>query len=221
MTPEITGIFQGDVILRAALLEGIADLRRNPYLLDYIFASLPKDALTAKKYGTQEVAQAKKWFQATEIVVFQSVRLDKPKFPCISVSMVGESEAENTIADVHYLPQDTDSEEWPALTPAFSPMSYVASTGCMVLPSETTSDLIVAPGMVVVDDNNVPHTIVEVDDRNTIFLDANTVAPFTKAVIKGETPSRIVTIESVREKEIFEVDFSVQGLCLWEPAVAL
>lgn len=211
MNSEITGWFQSDVIIRSALVEGIADLRRNPYLIDFIFASLAKDDLTKAVYGEKEIAQAKKWFRATEIPVFMATRLDKPKFPCVSISLLESSETENTLADVHSTPSEDNDSEWPDLSDPFSPTSYTASTGIMVLPTVVTDNLILAPGMVIMDDVGRAHTILEVSDRDTIVLAENTVAAFGNATVRGQRPSRVTTIESCKMKEAYQIGCHVMG----------
>src|SRR6476646_6304158 len=50
-TTNCKGVFQGDIIIRTALIEGMRDIRRQPWLLDYAFASLAQDDLTKSVYG--------------------------------------------------------------------------------------------------------------------------------------------------------------------------
>ena len=212
---QITGIFASDVVIRTALLEGINDLRRYPYLLDFVFAFLPKDALTAKMYGLKEQAQARKWFQRSNIPIFLSTRLDKPKFPCISIGLLESIESENTLADVHYNPKEDGTLDWPALTDPFCPTGFTSSTGVMKLPDAVTSQLVLAPGMMLIDDIGGVHEILDVTDQSTIVLAAGTTASFTQAIIKGAPPSAIVAIESCRAKESYSIGCHVQGEDVW------
>lgn len=87
------GIFQSDIVLRTALVAGLADLRENPALLDYVFASLPKDALTYKVYGEEQVKMAKDWFLSQEIPVFMNTRIDESKVPCVTIAVQSSSES--------------------------------------------------------------------------------------------------------------------------------
>ena len=208
---EITGIVQSDLLIRSALIEGIADLRRHPELLDYVFASLPRDELTASAYGQKEADLAKGWFLKTEVVVFMSTRLDKPKFPSLSISLLESSEAEKTLADVHSTPQEDNDLEWRDLTPRFAPSGYTASTGVMTIPDVITAELFLSPGMVIMDSVGVSHEIVDVTDRGTIVLAEGTVADFGHATIRGASPSRVVTIESVKMKESYQIGCHVHG----------
>lgn len=211
MTSEIIGLFQGDIIIRSALLEGIADLRRNPWLLQYVFASLKYDDLTSRVYGQKEIDQAAKWFMATEIPIFMSARVDKSKFPCVSISQVDSSETELTLADVHYKPSEDNDLQNPPLTAVFAPVSFVSSTGVMIVPDSVTANLILAPGMVIYDDTGRGHPILEVTDRSTFSISAGVTNSFSHAVIKGAAPSRIATLESVKERETYQIGCHVQG----------
>lgn len=47
---EAQGIVQSDILIRSALIAAISDLRANPYLLQYCFASLVNDNLTWQEY---------------------------------------------------------------------------------------------------------------------------------------------------------------------------
>ena len=211
MSSELTGIFCGDIIIRSALIEGIADLRRNPYLLPFVFASLKYDELTKKEYGVKEINQGCKWFLKTEIPVAFSARIDKPKFPIVTISQMDSSEQEMTFSDTHYTPQEDSSLFDPALTDPFIPVSYVASTGTMVVPDSVSANLILAPGQLIFDDVGVGHPILTVTDAVTVTIAVGCTASFTRAVIKGATPAQIVTIESVKESETYQIGCHVEG----------
>ena len=207
----ITGIHQSDIIIRTAILEGIADLRRNPYLLDYVFASLNKDDLTSKVYGQKEISQAKSWFLKTDVPVFLNTRQDKSKFPCISVGLNSSIEQENTLADVDGYVQEDVQLSWDALTPVFVPTGYDPFTGQMKVPSNISENLLIYPGMVLMDDLNIPHEILDIIDQNTVQIQPLTNAPFNKCVIKGQPPTQTVTLESCKVQENYSIGVHAQG----------
>lgn len=134
-----TGIAQTDIIVRTAIIAGLADLRANPDLLDYVFASLPRDALTYRQYGEEQVSLAKEWFLSQEIPVFMNTRMDDSKLPCITIAMTGSSETEETLGDVSYQPAE-EAIQQPTLVYSgpFTPLSYDAVTGYLRLPSDFT-----------------------------------------------------------------------------------
>ena len=76
METRTIGIVQGDVIVRAALIAGLQELRSRPHLLDYVFAWLPKDELSSGQYGA-EPETVKRWFLANNVAVVSGRRLDQ------------------------------------------------------------------------------------------------------------------------------------------------
>lgn len=210
-TTSTLGIHQSDVIVRTAIIAAIQDLRANPWKLDYVFASLPKDELTAKSYGEKDIAQAKKWFLATEIPVMMLPRIDHGKLPAISIKLLESSESEVTLGDVHYLEKEDAELDWPALSDPFTPTTYDQATGNMALPDSVLEHLIVVPGMKVVDYTGQAHEILDILDDGRIQLAAGTVADFSNAVIKGSRPVANVTLESAWYKETYQVGVHVSG----------
>lgn len=206
---EALGIHQSDLIIRSAIIAALDDLRANSWLLDYAFASLPKDLLTKDEYGEREIAAARRWFLNTKVNVFMSTMVNEPSFPAISITLMDSIEAETTLGDVHYLPQQDDDRTWPALTEAFTPVSYSQASGEMVLPEAVT--LVLAPGQQILDAEGRAHEILEVLDDRKVTIRAGTIADFTGAVIKGRRPSGVVEFESVRHKETYSIGCHVQG----------
>src|SRR5574338_1571034 len=84
---EALGIHQSDVIIRTAIVAALADLRADPRVLDYIFASLPADEKTREDYGEKSVAAAKKWFLNNKIEVSMVPVMDKAKAPLITIKL--------------------------------------------------------------------------------------------------------------------------------------
>ena len=208
---EALGIHQSDVIIHSAIEQAIADIRANPVLLDYVFASLPRDSLTAPKYGQKEVDQAKKWFLATEIPVVMRNRLDEVKLPAISIGLLESSEAENTLADTHYIPQEEADVVWPVLAGPFSPVSYNQTTGVLVVPEAVGDALSITVDMVVVDRDGVTHAITEVTDAYTIVLAPGTIANFSSALIKTAQPQLITQLESLAFRETYSIGCHAQN----------
>lgn len=209
---EALGIFQSDIAIRSAIIMAIADLRANPWLLDYVFASLPKDELTMKAYGEKEVAAAKKWFSNTNIPVFLNVRQDDSSLPCISIMLQDSTEAENTLGDIHYVPSEqVATNTWPILAGPFNPITYSAATGIMQVPDSIGNGIIIAPGMVLVDKIGKSYPILEVFSRSSFTIASGTIADFGSALLKGAKPAFIAQLESLSMKETYVLGCHVQG----------
>ena len=211
------GLSQTDLLLKTALEVGIHELRRRPDLIDYCFAWLPKDQLTAATFGENELTQARRWFLATEIPVVAGYLLDRAKLPCVSVTMLRDSEAQNTLADSHY---DTHEYRggWPDLSCPFVPVAYSPATGVMRLPKEVVSALFVVAGQVLVDRLGRTAEIRERLSRDQIRVDADIQLEVSGLVIRGRKPAKLVTLRSAYFEESFLVGAHVmddQSRTIW------
>jgi hypothetical protein len=201
---EVRGVFASDLIIRTALLEAIKDIRRNPWLLDWCFASLLKDPLTLNEYGQKEIDEAKKWFLHTEIPVFMSTRIDDVKMPAISIHLASSAEDAATLSDVHYQVSEEVDTAWPALAGPLTPLGYESPTGRMNLDGDDLEGLVLVPGMLTVDRTGKVRPILEVQEDNVIIVEPG-VVDFRDMLIKGGQPKLIADIESVICKETYQI----------------
>lgn len=99
---EVTGIFQGALILRSAVLRAMQELRENENLIRDCFASLPQDDLTKERYGEKTVEECVRWFVNANIPVKLGISLTQLTSPCVSIELNNGDEAEATLGDVDY-----------------------------------------------------------------------------------------------------------------------
>jgi hypothetical protein len=215
---RIVGIHQSDIIIRSAIVAALADLRANPFLLNYVFASLPQDTLTWKEYGEKDLQQARNWFLRTNIPVSVLPRFDESKFPQITIELVESAEVapEATLGDVNYETGENSTDNsttWPVLSSKFTPASYDMETGTVVLPSEPDGISIFA-GMYLVDRKGRSHEIHDVTSQSEFSIAPGTIADFRGSVLKGANPGWKVSVESSSFKESYRIGIHVQG----EPA---
>lgn len=211
---EVIGVAQTDVIVRGALVVILDHFRKNPFYIDYALASLPQDALTAHKYGTEERARAKEWFIKTNIPIIMTPRPfdGNPEMPCVALSCLSDDEANNTLGDVHYEPREEVEQRFANLTPPFHPVSYSALTGIMVVPDTIAANLTIASEtMAVLDAKGRAHVIQDVYERNRFSLLEGTVANFNPCSIRPAIPPIIAGIESMVAKESFGVTCCTVG----------
>jgi hypothetical protein len=198
------GIAQGDIIVRTAIIAGLADLRENPKLLNYVFSSLPKDALTYRNYGEEQVKLAKDWFLSQDIPVFMNTRVDESKVPCITIGQASSNEAEASLGDVHYDTTEEDYDEEPIVYGGpYNPLNYVASTG--VLTMNSSFDLNVFPGQYVRDNRGGMHLISDVLDAYTLVIDPNLNVPLSGLYVVSAPKKKTVSLESVEFRETYEI----------------
>lgn len=200
---EVSGIHQSDLIIRSAIVEGLADLRANPKLIAEIFEGLTKDALTKDEYGQLEQEQAKKWLISTEIPVFMNTRLDEAKLPAISIALQESAETEATLGDLHYIPSEVSYANWPVLAGPFSPLAYSPSSGLMKLP--TLTGVYLAMGQVLIDSEGKEHEITEVLDDDLVSVAPNTIADFSRALLKTSKPNQNTQLESLCFRETYQI----------------
>ena len=208
---KILGIFQGDVIVRTAIIEGMRRLYSDPDLLHSVFESLAQDDMTLKEYGESQIKQAQRWFLENKVPVHLSVRVANMNLPCITIALRDSIEADQTHGDVNYETQESTVGDWPPLTKPFTPTSYSTITGMMQLPQDTCADVIVAPGMYIVTRNGNQYVILDELDDGLIAIQPGTIDDFTGCVLKGAQTKYVTTIESVTFKETYEIGIHTQG----------
>lgn len=216
MTTEANGIFQADLLIRHALLQGIKELRANAWLQDYVLMWAKQDELTAGLYGQKEIEAFKKWFQNQKIAVITPGTLVPIKSPAVTIALVSSAEEDNTLADTHYVPQeDVPQAEapWPDLTAKFTP-TYTLADGTIVLPPDVASAIVVFPGMVIMDAQGTPHEIVSVENETTLKIEAGMPLDFRNATLRAGSPAYVQTLHSAKFKESYQIGCHVDG----EPA---
>lgn len=208
---ELQGIFQGDVIVRSAIIRAMDAVRDDPRLLEHIFHSLVEDDVTNDVYGEKQVDIARRWFMNTEIPVLMNFRAAEEAVPCITIALQESQEAEQTHGDVHYVPQEATPGDWPALTDPFTPQAYAPTSGIMVLPPEVVGDLILVAGMLIVTRDGREYPIKQNLGDNEISLAPNTRDDFTNCFVKGPTDRFTTKVESVVFKEVYQIGIHVLG----------
>jgi hypothetical protein len=203
------GIFQSDIIILTALKAAIQDLRANPFLLQSIWASLPQDEQTARRYGELERKKAIEWFTRNDIPVVIDWRLEgtPPAKNFLSVSLLNSDEAENTLADINSTPSEDTEADWPILLGPVD-MNYDATTGALTVPN--VDGVIFAPDMVVLDTTGKDHLVLSADG-NTVYIETNANASFRNACIKGQKPRLITGLESLSFKETYRIGCHATG----------
>lgn len=212
ITTQTIGIFQSDLIIRSAIMQGLAELRAKDWLLDFCFASLTQDALTSADHGQSAIDRAKEWFLAQQIIVMMNTTNNPPTtFPVISIQLVSSNEDSKTHGDVNYDPTEDNTMQWPVLYGPFNAVSYTPKTGVLVLPADVASKLVLGPGQLIIDKVGGMHMIIDVIDDVSVHIDKNLTVDFTQAVVKGQAPALITSIESVIFSETYQIGVHCQG----------
>jgi hypothetical protein len=203
------GIFQGDIIIRTALVAAINDIRKNPWVLDYVFASLTKDDLTKNTYGQKEIDKAKEWFLNSDIPVVNSLRIDNIRLPCISISLQESSEQENTLADKNYQTEEIYEDVYPLLCGPFGALSYDPTTGEMLLPNSVVEIVPPNEGMLIEDYSGNIHTILAAEGAR-VWIAPNQLFSPAKLWLKSRFPQK-VQLEAVNFRENYVIGCHSRG----------
>lgn len=208
---EIIGIHQSDIIIRSAIMAGIAELRASPYLLDYAFASLRYDNLTKSEYAGQ-VEIAKEWFKKTNIWVYMAQNTNEVKFPCVTISLASSNEDETTLADVHYEPTEDVDLGPEVLAGPMVAESYDPDTGYVVFSVESLNNLILAPGMVLITKSGAQYPVLDCPDiTTTIKIETGLQLDLEDCRIFSPRPGHVADVGSVAFKETYAIGCHVDS----------
>ncbi len=216
------GMVPSDILIRGAIVAGLDDLRKNPFLLDYIFMWYSNDDLTRGTYGDTERQRAKNWFLKNEIFVSMNYRADDVKFPLVSIGLQSSSEDLSTLADVNYETQeDVPSEEVTTapdiLLGPFTPKSYNSTTGLVTLPDNLTTDNVFENTILVNTATNTGYPITQVSAGGTFLITPRITANFTNCYVAPIDSFYVATLESC----LFKQTFSIKVFAQSEPVFVL
>jgi hypothetical protein len=212
------GLVPVDILLIGAINAGIADLRKKPYLLDFLFNWFSQDDLTSKFFGDQEKQRAKDWFLQNKIDCTLAIRQDLPKFPLISVNLTSSNEDMATMGDVDPdISEDIDMTE-ANVTPVkvlgpFTPQAYDSTTGIVTLPDGFTTTLVFENQLLVDSKNSIGYTILKVIDDSTFAIDTDINANFQNAYVASADTTTSVSLESC----FFRQSYSIKCFAQNEP----
>lgn len=212
------GIFQSDVLIRTAIIQGFKELTENPWMMDYTFAWLPDDELTksARDYGDEGLKNAKEWIVNNAVTVSMAYRTDRPKLPLIGIELLDSTEAQATLGDVHHdttenIPAtDIVINPSPVLGP-FTPKSFNSATGKITLPDALNTSS-VFEGMILYDAvANKGYPIGEVLSASTFTIDPKVRANFSRAYVAPRESFMVVPLQSLLFRESYRITCYVQA----------
>lgn len=210
------GIVPSDILIRTAIIAGLDDLRKNPFLLDYCFNWFSQDSLTSTVYGDAHKNDAKEWFLKHKIVVRMNYDIDEPKFPLVSIGLKNSTEDQGALGDVNYDTSDeVDVSELNVsptrITGKFTPDEYDSSTGIITVPSSINLTDIYS-GMIVLDTNsNVGYVIENIIDTNKIKIADGSIPNLTNMVISSVDNFYIASLEALSFRETYDIKCFAQS----------
>jgi hypothetical protein len=151
-----SGIFCGDVIIKAAIDRGLDDLRKNPWLIRHAFSSLLATPYIADKYGKKQVEAVTEWFLNNRVDIYMRPRNDKDILPCVTITPGSCPEipdmkhmADLSTETVILMPLEI-GRPIPFVVKPFTPLSYDSSTGEVGIDITLPGFSSISPGMILV-----------------------------------------------------------------------
>ena len=218
VTDTIIGFPHSELLIKGAIDAALADIRSNPYLLDYVFMWYTNDTLTNNLYGEKARQAAKKWIMNTEIFVSMAYRVDLPKFPMISILPRSSTEDYSTLGDVNYdtidnvsEPQDLQVNPNIVVGPFNSPgYNYIPSTGTVTLPTALSMANVMVNMLLVDVVNNIQYPILTIVSATQFTIAPNVNINLTNAYVTS-AGGQTVTVESVLFRESYDIYCYVMG----------
>lgn len=212
------GMVPEDLLVAGAISEAIEDIRKNSWLLDYVFNWLNKDWVSKKFYGDAEKKAAIDWFLNNKIFVSPStLREDQIVFPMVTIGLQQANEDLSSLGDVNFEiddsvdPEQLLKEQDLIVLGPFS-AGYDALTGYVkIIGSLNTVN--VFSGQRLYDLKNKKfYTIQDVIDSQTLQIDADLEnVDLNSAVVVGSSLKATVTLESVEFKQQYSIRCFVQN----------
>lgn len=184
------GFVVSDLVIESVLREGFTAVRRDPTILDDVFAQLKQIApVIDKKYGDKEVRKIKEFFQNKEVSIVQAFSQVVDNLPCISIQLIDNTESlkyahlDDWEEDVQK--QFTDPEKIAALVilSAITVTSYDAASGTVYVTDGANLDAIHANQLYVDSDGNEFPIIGGI--VNTTGAKQFVIKPFSEPELSG------------------------------------
>jgi hypothetical protein len=168
-----------DILIKTFIEASLADLRKNEWILQDIFADVSSDPLSKALYGDKEVRRAIEWFKTVNIPVIHTLRVgDDPTFPCITVvsNSISEQQERASLADYGEEEEDFDPRKANKVPQrvydTFTPLSYDPTTGIMEMGQGMKTSAII-PGQFLVSKSGKAYQITECIDDVSFKTTAN------------------------------------------------
>jgi hypothetical protein len=175
----MSGIFQGDILIKTAIELGMDDMRKNPWLLDHLLSDLTHIKYVSDKYGKKQVDAFKEWFLNGNVDIYMRGIRDKDRLPCVTISVDASNEkvdmkfmADQSTESTILLPK-TVGKTIPYVIQPFTPTGYDQETGAISV-DESVNLALIAPGMIVVNPVNGQGFPIEGLEVETILIAAGT-----------------------------------------------
>ncbi len=201
------GIFQGDVVVRTAILEGLRDLKAHPEFLEFCYSYLVQDDLTKSVYGEAELKNAIEWVLKQDIPVIDALGFNEVKLPCITLELMEGTEQAATLGDTHYKVSEDYYHDWVKTASSLTPIAR----GLNTLTFANFGGGTVTKGMVLVTRTGQIVDILSVKDYVVTINPDYINYDYTQVDVYPKKPPQSVRLESIKLKESYRIGCHAQG----------
>lgn len=196
------GIFQTDLIFFTAIQSALADIRKNLYLVDDMYACLLSDPLLYEKYGQKELEKLKNFIKNVNIEVSISHRIEQAKFPAIAIELGSGNEDVNKAAlgdsfGASFVEPESLGGAYDTpyiILGPVTPISYDATS--KVITFDDNVDLSsIFPGQYVFDEINRKSYLIEEVDTRTLKISAGVQPNLTNMTVRPTQSNNISVVK--------------------------
>ena len=210
-----------DIVVESILRDGFNDVRRDPEILEDVFAPLTQ-AYASRKYGTEEIAKLQKIIEDREISLVHAYHMVDAKVPCISIQLASDKEdiplasLQNRSSSRDVMFTDPDQLAGLVLVSDITPSAYDPVTGVVSF-ADSVNLSTVTVNKLFVDAAGTEHVILGGID-NTIGQQAVSISPgATVDLGAGATINSSIDFDRYSTKRTMEVFEVVLGIHTKEP----
>jgi hypothetical protein len=186
------GILSSDVLLKTMIEAAFADLRKNSWILDDVYAELATDSLAKDHYGYKEVSAAKQWFLNNNIDVYLVNRVDTPRFPCVTIVQTDSREMteRTSLSDEGFINEIEPyaiTKRVQKVYDNFTPLAFNSTDGIVTVPEHMNTNYIIKGQFLVSSKTQKAYVIQDVIDSKKFQVAANIKENFTDCYIAPPT----------------------------------
>lgn len=206
---------QGDLVVRTALQAAFADMRSQPWLLEFALSFLVADPLTRQEYGQKELDRCLNWFLANDVRIAAGWNIEDVEVPHIALWPGQQSEGEAIMGDINDTQYETIRWPQPAQNVVgFTPVGFDAQTGIIIVPAEINTENIFIGDLIFSRTGSQGFSVTDIQGQQiSIELPAGQPVPVLNQVVvrRPRQGTMMVSLESITTRDSYQLDVVAPG----------
>ncbi len=209
-------VLASDILIKTMIEAAFADLRRNQWILEDVFAGLLTDPLSKDEYGAKEMQTAVEWFLSTDIPVLLQHRVaDAPTLPCVTISYApGQEDLSRTSIGDQRVTREMEPDVFIQpnnLTRDFAAKSYDPITGLFVIPDQVDTTVVREGQFIFSKKTGKAYVIQKVIDSRTVQIATKITDDFRSVYVRTKFSLWNVESEMTFFRESYTLGCHSQG----------